>query len=121
MPENFWLLLAANLPLLAALVYALNKKIIYMGVSVSQIIESFQKQLEDKDREVAFREQLRQEALLDRDALEKRNKEIISAVSELGVVVKQTLDLNEHLLDETLHQRWVENERRTPSNKTGTR
>lgn len=99
MSNEFWVLLIANLPLVAALFYALNKKWIVMGVT-------FTREMEQKDKEIAFREQLRQEALSDKAALEHSNKEVATSMGELANTVKQTLDLNERLLNESLGQRW---------------
>lgn len=109
MPDNFWLLLIANLPLLAALFWALQKKWIIMGVT-------FTREMEQKDKEIAFRELLRQEVLEDKANLEATNKEIVTGMTGLAETVKQTLDFNERLLDETLNQRWDQvHDRRAPS------
>lgn len=67
---------------------------------------TFTREMEQKDREIAFREQLRQESLADNRVLEESNKDLSNSMTELTTTVKQTLDLNERLLDETLDKRW---------------
>lgn len=99
MPDNFWLLFIVNLPFLVGVLWALQKKWIVMGVT-------FTREMEQKDREIAFREQLRQESLADNRVLEESNKDLSNSMTELTTTVKQTLDLNERLLDETLDKRW---------------
>ena len=103
--NDFWLLFAANLPVVTALFIALQKKWIIMGVS-------FSREMDQKDKELIFREQLRQEALNDLRTREERDKEKTEALRELTEVVKQTLELNDRLLNETLGQRWDGNDRR---------
>lgn len=66
----------------------------------------------DRDREILFREQLRQEAIKDREILSVKDKEKTEALRELTDVVKQTLSLNDRLLNETLNQRWDGSDRR---------
>ena len=100
MSDQFWTVFLANLPLLAGFFWALHKKYIFMGVTVIR-------ELDEKDRQIAFREQLRQEALADKAALAKTNREVTASLNELSSVVKQTLELNDTLLNENLdHQRW---------------
>lgn len=111
MPENFWLLFAANFPFLIGLFVALQKRLIVMGVTHKQIVE-------DKDKEIAFREQLRQEALADKVALQKSNAETTKSMNELAQLIKQTLELNERLLNENLSQRWDQYDRGSPKAST---
>ena len=105
LPNNFWLLFIANLPIVAVLFVALQKRWIIMGVT-------FTREMDDKDKDIAFREQLRQEALNDRRVIEERDKEKTDALRELTEVVKQTLELNDRLLNEALDQGWDGHERR---------
>ena len=110
MPDDFWVVFIANLPLLAALFWALQKKWIIMGVT-------FTREMEQKDQEIAFREQLRQEVLADTAALKERDKEKTEALREITEVVKQTLALNDRLLNENL-QGWDGYDRRSTSKTT---
>lgn len=96
---DFWLLLAANLPLVTAFFVALTKRWIVMGVSVDRELASKDNEIKAKSEEIEFREKLRQEVLLDKKALEQADREKIAAIKELNEVVKRTLDLNEQLLD----------------------
>lgn len=68
--------------------------------------------LAGKDEEIKFREQLRQEAIADRASLQEKDKEKTEAIRELTDVVKQTLVLNDRLLNEELEERWDGNDRR---------
>lgn len=106
--QDFWTLFLANLPIVIALFIALQKRWIVTGVSYNTIVE-------EKNKDIAFRESLRQEALSDRRLLEEKDKEKTEALRELTDVVKQTLVLNDRLLNETLNQRWDGDERRSKS------
>ena len=121
MPSNdFWLLLVANLPIVTVLFIALQKKIIVMGVTFDRENDLHQQSLSEKDQEIEFREKLRQEAIADRDLLRIQDKEKTEALRELTVVVKQSLELNDRLLNESLAQRWDGNDRRSPKTSRGT-
>lgn len=106
-PDSFWVIFLANLPIVVAIVYGLQKKIIVMG-------STHEKEMADKDEQIKFRESLRQEVLADKIALEKTNREMSTSMNELAKVVKQTLELNDRLLSENLGQRWDGYDRRTP-------
>lgn len=93
MNQEFWILLAANLPLLAAFFIALQKRWLVMGVT-------FDREMISKDKDIEFREKLRQEALADKVLLEERFKEIIQGNNELSEVVKHFAELNEQVLSE---------------------
>lgn len=116
LPENFWVLFIANLPVVIALFVAQQKGWFVLGITHNKNIEDKDKEynrvIADKDREIAFREQLRQEVLLDREVLQERDKEKTEALRELTEVVQQTLKLNDRLLNETLNQGWDGNDRR---------
>lgn len=113
--EDFWVLFVANLPIVIALFVALQKRWIVTGVS-------YNSEMESRNKEVAYREELRQEVLLDRRMLEERDKEKTEALRELTEVVKQTLALNDRLLNEALDQRWDGNsERRKTQDSSRTR
>lgn len=82
---------------------------------------TFTREMEDKDKDIAFREQLRQEALNDRKIIEDRDKEKTDALRELTEVVKQTLELNDRLLNEALSEGWDGRERRATKVASRTR
>lgn len=111
MPEDFWVVFIANLPLLAALFWALQKKWIIMGVT-------FEREITDLKAQIDFREKLRQEAINDLSLLRERDREKTDALRELTSVVDQTLKLNDRLLSEALDQRWDGNDRRSSSRTT---
>ncbi len=94
-----------NLPVVVVVFIALQKKIIIMGVTHKTIIQG-------KDEEIAFREKLRQEGLIDKAALELRAEKNTEATNELTLVVSKSMELNERLLSEDLAQRWDGNDRR---------
>lgn len=105
MPDNFWLLFLANLPIVAVVIWALHKRFLVMGVTHT-------KEMDEKDKEIAFREVLRQESLVDKAALQSINKDMISSINELRAIVTQSLDLNDRLLNENLGKRWEDSDRR---------
>jgi hypothetical protein len=113
LPNEFWIVFIANLPIVTVLFVAQQKKWLYLGVTVQGILESFTKALDQKDKDIDFREQLRQEAINDLKLREERDKEKTEAIRELTDVVTKTLDLNDRLLNETLGLRWDGNDRRT--------
>lgn len=114
MDENtLWPLLVANFPLVAAFFIALTRKWVYTGTNVQEINAAHDKEIALKDKDIQFREQLRQEALADIFALKAADKEKSEAIKELTTVVNNTLELNERLLDETLGQRWDGSDRRS--------
>lgn len=123
MPDSFWVLFLANLPFLIGFGIALQRKWIIMGVTFSREMDDkdkqIQREIDDKNQQIEFREALRQEALADKAALEKTNREMTVSMNELTNVVKQTLELNDRLVSETLgHQRWDgTDDRRTPKIK----
>jgi hypothetical protein len=104
----------ANLPEVIALLIALQRRWIVMGVTHSAEIEA-------KDKEIQFREQLRQETLKDIEILREDDQKKTEALRDLTDVVKQSSQLVEKLLDEALDQRWDGNERRTPRPSPRTR
>lgn len=103
--NDFWLLFIANLPVVIALFVAQQRGWFVLGLTHNNTMA-------DKDKQIEFREQLRQEAITDRDALAERDKDKTEALRELTEVVKQTLALNDRLLNETLNQRWDGSDRR---------
>lgn len=107
-PDSFWVIFLANLPIVVAIVYSFQKRLVVIG-------STHEKEMADKDEQIRFRESLRQEVLVDKAALEKTNREMSTSMNELTTVVKQTLELNDRLLSESLGQRWDEkHDRRTP-------
>jgi hypothetical protein len=93
--KDLWLLLLTNFPLVGAVLLSLYRGWLWLGPSVKQIF----KKLED---EIIFREQLRQEALADIQILRAQDKEKTEALKELSNVVKQSVELNEKLLQDIL-------------------
>ncbi len=92
-----------------------------MGRTHTDALAAKDEVIKEKDEEIAFREKLRQEALADLAALKLQNEKSIEATRELTNVVKQSLELNEHLVEKDLEQRWDGNDRRTPKASTGPR
>ena len=103
--KNFWLLFVANLPVVVALFIALQKGWVVMG-------RNHLDELTAANKEIEFREKLRQEALADKQALQVQNTENQKAMKELTVVVQNSLELNERLVNEGLEKRWDGNDRR---------
>ena len=62
---DFWILLAANLPIVAVIFIALQRGWVVMGVNHKIEIEA-------KDKDIEFREKLRQEAILDKTAIQNQ-------------------------------------------------
>lgn len=54
----------------------------------------------DHDREIAFREAIRQEAIADRKAADDRVSKLAAAVQEGNDLTRRSLELNERLIDE---------------------
>lgn len=105
MPDNFWLLFLANLPIVSAILWSLHKKFLVMGVTHIR-------EMEEKDKEIAYREALRQEALADKTAIQSTNKDMMNSINELRTIVTQSLDLSDRLLNENLGKRWEDSDRR---------
>lgn len=105
LPQDFWVLFIANLPIVIVLFVALQKNWIVMGVSHNNEVENLK-------NDATYRESLRQEVLVDRRLLEERDKDKTEALRELTEVVRQTLALNDRLLNETLNKRWDGSDRR---------
>jgi len=112
--QNFWLLFVANLPIVVVLFVAQQRRWIVFGTSHEETMQS-------KDKEIEFREKLRQEALNDIQALKAQNKENVEALRNLADVVNKSLEFNERLIDEGLDRGWDGNDRRTPKTSTRTR
>lgn len=113
LPEDFWFLFLANLPIVIALFIAQQRGWFILGINHNAELKAKDDQLAAKDKTIEFRELLRQEVIKDRQLLEERDKEKTEALRELTEVVKQTLALNDRLLNETLTQRWDGSDRRT--------
>lgn len=112
LPEDFWILFVANLPIVIALFIAQSRGWFVLGINHTAELTAKDKIIEAKEKEAQFRESLRQEVLADRRLLEEKDKEKTEALRELTEVVKQTLQLNDRLLNETLNQRWDGSDRR---------
>lgn len=80
---------------------------------------TFDREMVNKETEIAFREQLRKEALADKALLEARDRERTEAMRELTNVIEQSLALNEKLVQETIRE-WDGYDRRR-ANKTSNR
>jgi len=97
-PSGLMLILVTNLPLVVAFLIALNKKLLYTGASIREKDEYANRMLAQKQDEVEFREQLRDEALKDKRAIEERSAKQAEALKELTDVVRQQLDFSERLI-----------------------
>lgn len=104
--QGFWMLLVAQLPIVAVVIVALYRKYLYTGSTVQEIIAGYEKRLEEKDEEIEFREQLRQEAIADKNALAEHHQITTDAVKEITGVITKSLDLNDRLINERLADRW---------------
>lgn len=91
--STFWLVLIANIPLVIAFAYALQKKWVVMG-------STHKDALIEKDREIAFRESLRQEALTDKRLTEQTEKEKVETIKGLSNVIQQSVVLTERILSD---------------------
>lgn len=85
-----------------------------MGITHNRIVAG-------KDIEIAFREQLRQEAIKDTEKLVEKDSEKTEALRELTSVVQETLKLNDRLLNEDLDEGWDGNDRRPAKDTSRTR
>jgi hypothetical protein len=106
--DQLWLILVANFPLVLGFFIALQRGYIYVG-------RTFDREMKEKQQEIEFREQIRQEALADKALLESKDRERTAALQELTTVVKQALELNDRLLQDTLRE-WDGRDRRTRKN-----
>jgi hypothetical protein len=84
--------LILNFPGIAIFVYAEHKGWLVLGRTHNEQIQAL-------EEEVAFREQLRQEALADKILLQEKLSEQSKALKDLSDVVRQSLDFNERLVD----------------------
>jgi hypothetical protein len=111
MPDNFWLLFLANLPVVSALLWALHRKWIVMGVTFQREMDdkdkTHQREIDDKNKDLEFREQLRQEVLADKKVLEETNRDMATAINDLRSIVAQSIDLTESLVNENIQQKAV--------------
>jgi hypothetical protein len=103
--DQLWLILVANFPLVLGFFIALQRGYIYVG-------RTFDREMKEKADEILFREELRKEALADKALIETRDRERTVAMQELTLVVKQALELNDKLLQDTLRE-WDGRDRRS--------
>lgn len=102
--DQFITLLIAQFPAVAFVLTALWRGWGYLGPSVRQLVDSYEarivrmnlqhdKELTEKDRQIEFHDQLRQECLEDKKLLEERTTKAREAVEELTHVVQESIEL----------------------------
>lgn len=97
--------LAAQLPIVAAILVALQRGWIVIGREVDQ-------GRTDRDDDLKYREALRQEAIADRRAADKRVEALASAIRESNELMRRSIELNEELVEQFVRPTdWQENKR----------
>lgn len=96
MPEpinlsNFWVIFLINLPVVSIVLIALGRKWLVMG-------STHKDALREKDEDIRFREQLRQEALADKKLVEQQTIEDRATIQELTTVVSKSVAITEALV-----------------------
>lgn len=111
MDTNFWTALVAQLPLIAAIMTALNRGWLYIGRSVDQERKvrddaRAQERL-DATARLEFVTGLYNTAVQERREAEDRLEKATLALKDNADVMRRSVDLNERTLDEL--KRWQEN------------